>query len=348
MIPTPKPRYEQIADLLRDRIADGTYRPGSALPGEPALAAELGVSRVTVNRALGLLRAMGRVQVHRGAGTFVRSLPTIVRDASRRYGRRAYGSGTAAVELSELSLRARTEYPEVGRVTAPTRVAGALQLPPGTEVLVRRRVLYANDEPTQLADSYYPWQVTAAEALLRPETSVGGSYERLAELGCPVLRFTEYVTGRMPTDSERDRLRLAGGQPVFDVLHIAWTIGDQPIEAACHVLPCHLWTLRYDWDDAPPPEPATAELAAAWAPTPQPPAAPARKARPSLKVSRQPTVAPEHPTAPTPVSVAAPAPVAALVPPAGSVPVAVAGPAAAGPVAAGPVAVPDGGMGVVR
>jgi GntR family transcriptional regulator len=259
MIHPPKSVYEQIADLLRDRITDGTYRPGTALPGEPTLAAELGVSRVTVNRALGLLRAMGLVQVHRGAGTFVRSLPTIVRDASRRYGRRSQGSGTGEVELTELNLRSHTEYPQIGRVPAPAVVARALRLLPGTDVLVRRRVLSADDEPTQLADSYYPWQVTACDALLREDTGVGGSYERLAELGWPVLRFTEYVTGRMPTDSERDRLRLAGGQPVFDVLHIAWTTGDRPIEAACHVLPCHLWTLRYDWDDAIEPTPGATE-----------------------------------------------------------------------------------------
>ena len=51
----------------------------------------------------------------------------------------------------------------------------------------------------------------------------------------------------MPNTTERQTLRL-DGTPVFDILHIAWTAEGKPIEAAFHVMPGHLWTLRYDWD----------------------------------------------------------------------------------------------------
>jgi len=44
-------------------------------------------------------------------------------------------------------------------------------------------------------------------------------------------------------------LHLESSQPVFDIVHIAWTADKLPAEAAFHVMPGHLWTLRYDWDD---------------------------------------------------------------------------------------------------
>ena len=33
----------------------------------------------------------------------------------------------------------------------------------------------------------------------------------------------------------------------------AFFVLTSPVEAAFHVMPGHLWTLRYDWDDPPPP-----------------------------------------------------------------------------------------------
>ncbi|MFK3981045.1 GntR family transcriptional regulator [Micromonospora sp. NPDC050397] len=252
MIQTPKSQYEQIADLLRGRILDGTYPPGAALPSEPELSAELGVSRVTVNRAVGMLRASGLVRVRRGAGTFVRSLPRIVRDARARYARRTHGTGAGAVEVAALQLRSHTVYREIGRIGARPEVVAALRLPEGEDVLVRRRILFANDEPTQLADSYYAWSIAGGSPLEQADTGIGGSYSRLAEMGYDIVRFSEDVNIRMPSDNERKLLDLDAGQPVFDIVHIAWTTEDAPIEAAFHVMPGHLWTLRYDWDDPKP------------------------------------------------------------------------------------------------
>ncbi len=45
--------------LLRDRILSGDAGPESRLPSEPALAAEYGISRVTVRRALDELAREG-------------------------------------------------------------------------------------------------------------------------------------------------------------------------------------------------------------------------------------------------------------------------------------------------
>ncbi|WP_281369116.1 UTRA domain-containing protein [Phytohabitans rumicis] len=129
-------------------------------------------------------------------------------------------------------------------------VAKALRLRKGEDALVRRRVLYANGEPTQIADSYYPWSIVRGDkALMRPEVGKGGSYSRLAELGYGPVRFTEDVTVRVPDDAEQRALELEATQPVFEIWHVAYAADDVPVEVCIHVMPGHLWTLKYDWDD---------------------------------------------------------------------------------------------------
>jgi hypothetical protein len=113
--------------------------------------------------------------------------------------------------------------------------------------------LYANDEPTQIADSYYPWSIARDSiALLQADAGKGGSYSRLAELGHAPARFTEDVKVRMLTDADQRTLDLEGTQPVFEIWHVAYTAEDHPIEVCIHVMPGHVWTLRYGWDDEAP------------------------------------------------------------------------------------------------
>jgi GntR family transcriptional regulator len=252
LIETPKAQYAQIAELLRGRIEDGTYAPGSLLPSEPRLAEELGVSRVTVNRAITLLRSAGDVKVRRGSGTYVRSLPKILRDTKRRYAEREHGTGAGEVEVTRLNLESRTEYREIGRTSAPLAVARILRLGKAEQTLARRRVLFANDEPTQIADSYYPWSIAkGSPALLQANAGRGGSYSRLAELGHEPVRFTEDINVRLPNEDETRTLDLEPTQPVFEIWHVAYTAQDRPVEVCIHVMPGHLWTIRYAWDDEP-------------------------------------------------------------------------------------------------
>lgn len=60
-----------VTEELTRRIADGSISPGAQLPPEPALAAELGVSRPTLREALRALQERGLLTRTPGAGTFV-------------------------------------------------------------------------------------------------------------------------------------------------------------------------------------------------------------------------------------------------------------------------------------
>jgi GntR family transcriptional regulator len=68
---SPVPRYAQLADLLRQRIARGVWKEGEMLPSLDALVAEFGVARVTVRQAIERLTRENLVSPQRGRGTFV-------------------------------------------------------------------------------------------------------------------------------------------------------------------------------------------------------------------------------------------------------------------------------------
>ena len=65
------PKYAQIADIFRQRIARGVWAKGARLPANEELAAEFGVSRVTVRQAVDLLARDGVIEAQQGRGTFV-------------------------------------------------------------------------------------------------------------------------------------------------------------------------------------------------------------------------------------------------------------------------------------
>ena len=65
------PRYVQIADLLRQRIARGTWAAGARLPSNEELMREFDVSRATIRQAVDVLARSGLVGARQGSGTFV-------------------------------------------------------------------------------------------------------------------------------------------------------------------------------------------------------------------------------------------------------------------------------------
>ena len=69
-----QPLYEELAELIRQKVAAGELAPGDRLPGEIELAASLGVSRPSVREALKILRALGVVSIRHGDGVYITAM----------------------------------------------------------------------------------------------------------------------------------------------------------------------------------------------------------------------------------------------------------------------------------
>ena len=68
---TDVPLYRQVADVLRERIERGVFRPGERIPTEYDLCDEFGVSRISIRHALSELVLEGLLQRRQGSGTYV-------------------------------------------------------------------------------------------------------------------------------------------------------------------------------------------------------------------------------------------------------------------------------------
>src|SRR5207244_7265677 len=67
-----EPLHHQLYRQIRDELVSGSFSDNSSrLPSSRALAADLGISRFTVNLALSRLHAEGYVESKVGSGTFI-------------------------------------------------------------------------------------------------------------------------------------------------------------------------------------------------------------------------------------------------------------------------------------
>lgn len=70
-----KLKHVKVYDQLYEMIQNGTFPPGSKLPSETVLSAQLDVSRMTLRKALTLLQDDGMMRNVQGIGHFVCSQP---------------------------------------------------------------------------------------------------------------------------------------------------------------------------------------------------------------------------------------------------------------------------------
>jgi GntR family transcriptional regulator len=127
-------RYHQIADELRQQIASGHYVAGHVLPSEAALGAEHGASRVTIRKALELLRAEGLVDSRQGFGWLV---------AAETLPQPLAGLVTIEAQLAASGRTSERRILDFAFVDAPDEAAEVL----GPRVLEVRRLNLADGEP---------------------------------------------------------------------------------------------------------------------------------------------------------------------------------------------------------
>jgi DNA-binding GntR family transcriptional regulator len=102
------PKYRQIADGLRDLIAEGKYAPGDQLPVKRALMADYRAALATVDSALDVLRREGLIETVQGSGTFVRKAPDPEPDTQDAVERRVEA---AEMDIMELYAKLGFEQP---------------------------------------------------------------------------------------------------------------------------------------------------------------------------------------------------------------------------------------------
>src|SRR5216110_503835 len=102
-----EPLHQQLYRQIRDELRSGTFSDGaSRLPSSRALAADLGISRLTVNLAFSKLHAEGYLRSKAKSGTFVANpLPETFLTADKFATERIRRGGPEAHPATESPLR---------------------------------------------------------------------------------------------------------------------------------------------------------------------------------------------------------------------------------------------------
>ncbi|MFE9403697.1 GntR family transcriptional regulator [Streptomyces sp. NPDC006530] len=142
--------------------------------------------------------------------------------------------------------KGRQRIVHAGEVPAPAEVAGALGGAEGMPVVVRRRVMYLDDLPCELTDSYYPLKLARGTGLARTAKIPGGAVRLLAELGHTGVRVREDVFAELPDDEAQEILRLGPTEPVLRLTRTTLDADDRPIQVDRMTMPARLQRLRYE------------------------------------------------------------------------------------------------------
>ncbi|MEU5939053.1 UTRA domain-containing protein [Micromonospora sp. NPDC047548] len=134
----------------------------------------------------------------------------------------------------------------VETVPANAEIAAHLGLQAGDLVAVRRRVQYADDEPLQLGDSYYPLAIVQDSKIMDPADVVEGTDQVLEDRGHTPTRYQDEITWRMPTAEEATALHLGPATPVGRLLRTTLDQNDLPIEVYQVILPGDRHVLLYE------------------------------------------------------------------------------------------------------
>lgn len=216
--------HARIRAELEARIRSGEWQPGTRLPTEAELRREYGVSRITVQRAVGDLAQAGLVVRYRGRGTFV------ARVASEQ---NLLRFTNLLAEGPELHGRHRVEE---ARVVPAGDVDFDL---PGVAldapvIWLRRVKLDPDERPAAVERQAVPFHV-APHLLDEPlEDLTTLAYFR--RRGVPVSRARMYVEPLVLSSELAAALDREPGQAVFRLRRIVWSESGHLVEADLIVL----------------------------------------------------------------------------------------------------------------
>jgi GntR family transcriptional regulator len=229
-------RYLDLADALRARIVAQDVGPGGSLAGEVELAREYGTSRVTVRRALDLLRQEGLVTPRRGAGWFLAVDPV----------RQPLGRVTtveAAVEAA--GARASRRVLSFAFVDTPARVAHALGVERGTDVLRVERVNLADDEPFAFVTVWVRADVGAD--LSRADAERAPFYDLLPVRGVELGIAQQTITAENASTEDASVLSCQTGDPLLVVRRTTHDTSGAPVLYSEHRYPADRTTFEIEF-----------------------------------------------------------------------------------------------------
>ncbi|MDF7637644.1 GntR family transcriptional regulator [Leuconostocaceae bacterium ESL0958] len=212
------PRYIEIHNEIRQRIAAGEWGVNKRLPAERELAESFHVSRMTLRQAIQTLVDEGILERRVGSGTYV---------AEKKVSERALGV-TSFTELMKKAGREAQTVTVSYKITSPSvSEMEHLQLQPEDEVLVMERLRLGDEEPILLEQTTLP--VKLVNDFTRSDLTES-LYATLIAAGIQPGRAEQRVTATLATERQAAFLQIKRGDPVLSVRQLSYDQEDRPFE----------------------------------------------------------------------------------------------------------------------
>jgi GntR family histidine utilization transcriptional repressor len=208
-----KPRYQQLKDLIIDRIASGELQPSDRVPSEHELVEAMNVSRMTANRALRELHDEGYVERVAGRGTFVSDL---------RSQSHLVAVQNIADEITARGHRHSSKVVRQSRQHARGEIAKALHVSQGTDVFHLLLVHFENGSPIQVEDRHV--LAAFAPACLEQDFERETPSAYLTSIA-PLQEAEQVVRAVMPNAAVRNHLNVGKQEPTLVILRRTWSNG---------------------------------------------------------------------------------------------------------------------------
>lgn len=226
-------RYQEIAAALRKRVRRAAA--GSLLPSEAALSAEFGASRVTVRRALDVVREEGLIAARQGFGWYVATEP--VRQS-------LHALDTIEAQLAGSGRRNERKVIEFAFATAPEHVRELL----ATDSVLRvKRVNLADGEPFAVVTVWCPGEL--GSGLSRDDVERRPFYELL---GMRLRGATQTIGADAANSDDAALLQVPAGAPLLTCQRVTTDVGGRPVLVSEHRFPAHRTEFVVDLPSAEP------------------------------------------------------------------------------------------------
>ncbi|MGR9215108.1 histidine utilization repressor (plasmid) [Rhizobium leguminosarum] len=225
------PLYAGVKQVILDRIQSGEWPPKYRVPSENELVVELGVSKMTANRALRELANEGELVRIQGVGSFV---------AERKGYSALFEVRNIAEEIAERGHVHEASVVVLAQETASPEVADALELSIGAAVFHSLIVHSENGVPVQIEDRFV--HPEAAPEYLDQDfsTLTPNAYLTAA---APLSGSEHVVEAAMPQAWECKLLTIMKTEPCLTIRRRTWS-AKQVVSTARLVYPGHRYRLE--------------------------------------------------------------------------------------------------------
>jgi GntR family transcriptional regulator len=210
------PLYRRVHDALRSAIENSLLKPSDALPPERDLAADFGVSRITIRKALDSLVAEGLLTRKQGAGTFV----------SGRVEKQFAKLTSFSEDMVSRGRKPRSEWLLRASGTVTPDESLTLGLSPGTPVFRFHRIRFADDQPMAVEYSTIPgFGLPSADAV------VDSLYVALNDAGMRPARALQRLRAVLVHGERAKMLRVEPSAPALYIERRGFLDDGRVIEA---------------------------------------------------------------------------------------------------------------------